>query len=72
MTASAGAAAGLDVIAAFAERARRWNYCRPVMEDSPGIVIREGRHPVLEEIHGRRRSSPTTASSTRSRRRSCC
>jgi DNA mismatch repair protein MutS len=50
MTASAGAIAGLDVIAAFAELARRWNYCRPVVEDSPGIVIREGRHPVLEQI----------------------
>jgi|APFre7841882724_1041349.scaffolds.fasta_scaffold01479_2 DNA mismatch repair protein MutS len=58
MTASAGAAAGLDVIAAFAERARRWNYCRPVMEGSPGIVIREGRHPVLEEIQ---RSPPFIA-----------
>ena len=58
MTASAGAAAGLDVLAAFAERARRWNYCRPVMEDSPGIVIRDGRHPVLEEIQ---RSPPFIA-----------
>jgi len=58
MTASAGAAAGLDVLAAFAERARRWNYCRPLMEDSPGIVIRDGRHPVLEEIQ---RSPPFIA-----------
>ena len=58
MTASAGAAAGLDVLATFAERARRWNYCRPVMEDSPGIVIRDGRHPVLEEIQ---RSPPFIA-----------
>jgi energy-coupling factor transporter ATP-binding protein EcfA2 len=46
------------VLAAFAERARRWNYCRPVMEDSPGIVIREGRHPVLEQIQ---RSPPFIA-----------
>jgi len=58
MTTSAGAVAGLDVLAAFAERARRWNYCRPVMEDSPGIVIREARHPVLEQIQ---RSPPFIA-----------
>ncbi len=48
----------LDVIASFADRARRWNYCRPVMEDAPGLDIREGRHPVLEEIQ---RSPPFIA-----------
>jgi DNA mismatch repair protein MutS len=49
----AGAAAKvaeLDVLAAFADRARRWNYCRPVMTEETGITIREGRHPVLEEV----------------------
>jgi DNA mismatch repair protein MutS len=40
----------LDVLAAFADRARRWNYCRPQMSDAPGMTITEGRHPVLEEI----------------------
>jgi len=58
MAASAGAISGLDVIASFAERARRWNYCRPVMEDSPGVIIRDGRHPVLEQIQ---RSPPFIA-----------
>jgi DNA mismatch repair protein MutS len=48
----------LDVLAAFAERARTWNYCRPVMEEASGIDIREGRHPVLEEIQ---RSPPFIA-----------
>jgi len=50
MATTAGAVARLDVVTAFAERARRWSYCRPVMEETPGITIREGRHPVLEEI----------------------
>ncbi len=44
------AIAELDVLAAFADRARRWNYCRPSMSVSPGLTIREGRHPVLEQI----------------------
>jgi DNA mismatch repair protein MutS len=49
--ATAGATvAQLDVLAAFADRARRWSYCRPVMAEEPGITIREGRHPVLEEV----------------------
>ncbi len=42
--------ARLDVLAAFADRARRWGYCRPVMAEEPGIRIREGRHPVLEAL----------------------
>ncbi|MCP3859977.1 MAG: DNA mismatch repair protein MutS, partial [Phycisphaeraceae bacterium] len=42
--------ARLDVLSAFADRARRWGYCRPVMADEPGITIDDGRHPVLEEL----------------------
>jgi DNA mismatch repair protein MutS len=42
--------AQLDVLAAFADRARRWSYCRPAMAEETGITIREGRHPVLEEV----------------------
>ncbi len=42
--------AQLDVLAAFADRARRWNYCRPVIEEETGIFISEGRHPVLEQV----------------------
>ena len=47
---TAGVVAQLDVIAAFADRARRWNYCRPVVEEDTGIAITEGRHPVLEQV----------------------
>jgi DNA mismatch repair protein MutS len=47
---SSSAAAAIDVLAAFADRARRSDYCRPLMNDSPGISIKEGRHPVLEQL----------------------
>jgi DNA mismatch repair protein MutS len=47
---TAAAVAMLDVLTGFADRARRWNYCRPSMNVSPGIRIIDGRHPVLEQI----------------------
>ena len=50
IAAAAATVAQLDVLAAFADRARRWGYCRPVMTEEAGITIREGRHPVLEEL----------------------
>jgi DNA mismatch repair protein MutS len=50
IAAAAATVAQLDVVAAFADRSRRWSYCRPVIADEPGITIREGRHPVLEEL----------------------
>ena len=42
--------ARLDVLSTFADRARRWSYCRPAMAEEPGITIDDGRHPVLEEL----------------------
>ena len=42
--------AQLDVLAGFAELARRRNYCRPEPVDEPVIDIREGRHPVLDAL----------------------
>ncbi len=50
ISSTAGTIARLDVLASFSDRARRWDYCRPVMEEGAGLDIREGRHPVLEEI----------------------
>jgi len=50
ITTAAATIAQLDVLAAFADRARRWSYCRPVMAEETGITIHEGRHPVLEEL----------------------
>ncbi|HEY2934353.1 MAG TPA: DNA mismatch repair protein MutS [Acidobacteriota bacterium] len=47
--ASASAVAELDAAAALAEAAHRYRYCRPVVDDSTVIEIRNGRHPVLEQ-----------------------
>ncbi len=42
--------AHLDVLASLAETAARWGYCRPIVDDGDEIVIREGRHPVVERF----------------------
>jgi DNA mismatch repair protein MutS len=46
---SAQALGQLDVLAAFSETARLHNYCRPEIGDSGTLVLRDGRHPVLEQ-----------------------
>jgi DNA mismatch repair protein MutS len=46
---TAGALAQLDVLASFAESARLFNYCRPVIGAEGVLYIRDGRHPVLEQ-----------------------
>ncbi len=40
--------AELDVLSALAERARTLDLVRPAFRDSPGLVIENGRHPVVE------------------------
>ena len=42
--------ARLDVLAGFAELAVSNRYCRPVMDDSYVLDIRQGRHPVIETM----------------------
>jgi len=42
------AAAQLDVLAAFAQRAHTLRWVRPRFSAAPGIEIRAGRHPVVE------------------------
>jgi DNA mismatch repair protein MutS len=46
---AAGALAQLDVLGAFAETARLYNYCRPEIRDQGLLSVKEGRHPVLEQ-----------------------
>lgn len=41
--------AALDVAAALAEAARVRNYVRPQLDSGDAIVIRDGRHPVVEQ-----------------------
>jgi DNA mismatch repair protein MutS len=38
----------VDRIAGLAEVAVEYSYCRPVIEDRPTLLVREGRHPVVE------------------------
>ncbi|HEY1189495.1 MAG TPA: DNA mismatch repair protein MutS [Gemmata sp.] len=42
--------AALDLLAALAELAAARNYVRPVLVDEPVLDIRDGRHPVLDQI----------------------
>ena len=47
---SAEALAEVDVLLSLAETARRHNYCRPVLDESRILDIRNGRHPVIEQV----------------------
>ena len=47
---SAAAIAEIDALASFAAVAVRNNYCRPDVDESGVIEIREGRHPVVEKV----------------------
>ncbi len=42
--------AKLDVLAGFAEQAAERGYCRPQMDNSLTLDIRQGRHPVIESL----------------------
>jgi DNA mismatch repair protein MutS len=46
---TAEAIAVLDVLCALAETARLFRYCRPKLNDSLRLVIKDGRHPVLDQ-----------------------
>src|ERR1700681_4549143 len=45
----AAAIAIVDVICALAETARLFNYCRPALNESLRLTIKDGRHPVLDQ-----------------------
>ncbi len=47
--------AHIDLLTGFAEVSARHDYCRPLVDEGDRLVIREGRHPVVERIvdHGR-------------------
>jgi DNA mismatch repair protein MutS len=46
---TAGALAQLDALGSFAETARLFGYCRPQVGAQGVLMIRDGRHPVLEQ-----------------------
>ncbi|TET60041.1 MAG: DNA mismatch repair protein MutS, partial [Promethearchaeota archaeon] len=40
----------VDVLACFAEIAEQYNYCKPIINHENKIIIKDGRHPVIEQI----------------------
>jgi DNA mismatch repair protein MutS len=42
----------LDVLCSYAHLALAHNYCRPVLGGNEELVIKEGRHPVVERVLG--------------------
>ncbi|MDI5986368.1 DNA mismatch repair protein MutS [Halomonas sp. M4R5S39] len=50
LQATGRALAALDVLCAFAERAQALDFARPRLAEAPGISIRGGRHPVVEQV----------------------
>jgi DNA mismatch repair protein MutS len=46
---TAAAIAILDVICSLAETARLFRYCRPQLSDTLRLIIKDGRHPVLDQ-----------------------
>lgn len=50
--------AQLDVLASFAQTARLYNYSMPQIGEEGVIKIRDGRHPVLEQVPGGERFVP--------------
>ncbi len=59
--ATAAAVAAIDVLQGFADRALALAYRRPVVDDSRDLVIREGRHPIVELQPGAERFVPNDA-----------
>ena len=50
LSATATAIAELDVLVNLAERATTLNYCAPKLSNQPGLRIKGGRHPVVEQV----------------------
>ena len=50
MQSTAGALAEVDVLLSLAGLARRRNYCRPRIVETPRLRIVDGRHPVLDVV----------------------
>ncbi|MDD2237585.1 MAG: DNA mismatch repair protein MutS [Kiritimatiellae bacterium] len=58
---TASQVASLDVLAALAERARALRYTRPVLNNGTNLIIRDGRHPVIEQMPDAERFVPNDA-----------
>ena len=58
----AGSIARLDVLCSLAEVAQKRGYCRPLVDRSERILIKEGRHPVVELLVQEERFVPNDTS----------
>jgi DNA mismatch repair protein MutS len=47
---TASAISIIDILGSMAEIADRYNYVRPIVDEEDEIIIRDGRHPVLERM----------------------
>jgi DNA mismatch repair protein MutS len=47
---TASAIAVVDILGAMADIADRYDYVRPIVDEEDEVVIRDGRHPVLERM----------------------
>jgi len=48
---AARALATIDVLASFAQVASENRYVRPIVDDGTKIVVKDGRHPVVEKVY---------------------
>ena len=55
---TAAALAQLDVLASFAETARLFNYTRPEVGDAGQLLLKDARHPVLDQAQTEERFVP--------------
>lgn len=60
LVAAAGAVASVDFLASLSVVAKRYNYVKPSLADSPLIDIVDGRHPVLERVLSDERFVPNS------------
>jgi len=58
---TAEAIAQLDALASLADRALAFNYVRPRLTTGDAIIIKEGRHPVVEQMPNAERFVPNDA-----------
>jgi DNA mismatch repair protein MutS len=67
----AAAVAMLDVLANFAHIAAKNNYARPQVDEGEEVIIRDGRHPVVERLFTREGFVPNDAYLNGSDRQMC-
>jgi DNA mismatch repair protein MutS len=58
---AADAIATLDVLISFARNAAEYSYCRPYLNDSTDLFVKEGRHPVVERMNPSEQFIPNDA-----------